>query len=265
MFSNQVGVDCWTQRFVSRRFQAHSAPPARPGACSALCRGSSAIVRRQSTNSALPTMGLRPFPKASRYCSQEFIGGPITTMEQGYLVTCVGGTARGNPGPAGYGVIVEDERGRPVAQLSEFLGTQTNEYAEYSSLLAALNYTLRHGFKALKIITDSESVAAEINGEKRVGSSLTELYSRVMRLIEHLDCIEIDLVAAAKNVEAYRLANLAVDRGVDKKAPPVSATDVGGVASVVPELNGVVRNGVISFTGDILPDGTLVKIRPVKI
>jgi ribonuclease HI len=211
-------------------------------------------------------MPLRPFPKTSRYRSQEFIGGPITTMEQGYLVACIDGTARGNPGPSGYGVIVEDERGRPVAQLSEFLGAQSNQYAEYSGLLAALNYTIRHGFKALKILTDSELMVTEMKGEKKVsGSLLKELYGRAMQLIEHLEFIEIDLVPPDENRMADRLANLAVDRGVDKKAPAVRATDVGGIASVVPEFSGFVRNGVICFTGDSLPEGTPVKIRPVKI
>ena len=54
----------------------------------------------------------------------------------------IDGGARGNPGPAGYGVVIEDEVGRPVAELSEYLGRQTNNYAEYSGLLAALNYAL---------------------------------------------------------------------------------------------------------------------------
>jgi ribonuclease HI len=68
-------------------------------------------------------------------------------------------------------------------------------------------------------------------------------------------------VPREKNREADRLANLAMDRGIAKKAPTVVATDVGGVASVVPEINGVVRNGVVEFLGNPLPDGTLVKMR----
>jgi hypothetical protein len=52
-----------------------------------------------------------------------------------------------------------------------------------------------------------------------------------------------------------------MDRGIAKKSPAVSATDVGGVASVVSELNGVVRNGVVQFLGNPLPEGTLVKVR----
>ncbi len=78
-------------------------------------------------------MTIRPFPGKSKYRSQEFIGGAITSSEQGYLVAYIDGGARGNPGPAGFGVVFEDEVGRPVAELSEFLGRQTNNYAEYSA------------------------------------------------------------------------------------------------------------------------------------
>jgi ribonuclease HI len=210
-------------------------------------------------------MSLRPFPEKSRYPSQEFIGAPITHSEQGYLVGFVDGGARGNPGPAGYGVVIEDEVGRPVAELSEFLGRQTNNYAEYSGLLSALNYALRHGFKALKIVSDSELMVKQIRGEYKVSSpTLKELHGRAIKLIDELDCFEIKHVLREKNREADRLANLAMDRGIAKKAPAVSATDVGGVASVVPELNGVVRDGVVHFMGNSLPDGTLVKIRLVK-
>lgn len=211
-------------------------------------------------------MSIRPFPeKSSRYRSQEFIGAPITGLDQGYLVGYIDGGARGNPGPAGYGVVIEDELGRPVAALSEYLGRQTNNYAEYSGLLAALNYAVRHGFKALKLISDSELMVKQINGQYKVSSpTLKELHDRAMKLIDQLDCFEIKHVLREKNREADRLANLAMDRGIAKQAPAVSATDVGGVAAVVPEINGVVRDGVVHFMGASLPDGTLVKLRAVK-
>ena len=64
----------------------------------------------------------------------------------GYLVAHIDGGARGNPGPAGYGAILEDEMGRPVVELSSYLGKQTNNFAEYSGLLAALTYVTKHGF-----------------------------------------------------------------------------------------------------------------------
>lgn len=210
-------------------------------------------------------MPIHPFPQKSKFRTQEFFGGMLRSSEQGYLIANIDGGARGNPGPAGYGVVIEDEVGRPVAQLSEYLGRQTNNYAEYSGLLAALNYALRHGFKALKVVSDSELMVKQINAEYKVSSpTLKELHQRAMKLIEQLDCFEIRHVLREKNREADRLANLAMDRGIAKMAPAVAATDVGGVAAVVPEINGVVRDGVVHFTGTALPDGTLVKIRAVK-
>lgn len=210
-------------------------------------------------------MAIRPFPGKSRYHSQEFIGGPITSLDQGYLVANVDGGARGNPGPAGYGVVIEDEVGRPVAELSEYLGRQTNNFAEYSGLLAALHYTLRHGFKALKVVSDSELMVKQINGQYKVSSpTLKELYEQAVKLIDQLECFEINHVLREKNREADRLANLAMDRGIAKKAPVVSPEGVGGATAVVQEFNGVVKNGVVQFMGASLPEGTLVKVRSVK-
>ena len=132
-------------------------------------------------------------------------------------------------------------------------------------VLAALNYTLRHGFKALKVVSDSELMVKQIKGEYKVSSpTLKELHQRAQTLIDQLDCFEIRHVLREKNREADRLANIAMDRGIAKKAPAVNATDVGGVAAVVPEINGIVRDGVVHFTGTPLPDGTPVKIRVAK-
>jgi ribonuclease HI len=207
-------------------------------------------------------MPFRPFPGKSSYRSQEFDGGALDSSDEGYLVVYIDGGARSNPGPAGYGVVIEDELGRPVAELSEFLGRQTNNYAEYSGLLAALNYTLRHGFKALKAISDSELMVKQIKGEYKVSNvTLKELHARAMKMIDQLEYFEIKHVLREKNRDADRLANLAMDRGIEKKTPAVNAAEVGGVASVMPELNGVVRDGVVQFLGNPLPDGTLVKVR----
>ncbi len=67
---------------------------------------------------------------------------PTQTAPDSYLIAHVDGGARGNPGPAGYGVVITDQTGRKVASLSEYLGHQTNNYAEYNGLLAALDYAI---------------------------------------------------------------------------------------------------------------------------
>src|SRR5260370_37614673 len=80
----------------------------------------------------------------------------------------VDGGARGNPGPAGYGVAINDASGHPVAELSEYLGHQTNNYAEYQGLLAALRYATENQIKALKVISDSELMVRQMKGIYKV-------------------------------------------------------------------------------------------------
>jgi ribonuclease HI len=130
-----------------------------------------------------------------------------------YLVAHIDGGARGNPGPAGYGVVLEDQNGRRVAGLSQYLGHRTNNYAEYSGLLAALQYALEHGPKALKVISDSELMVRQIKGVYKVrNAALLELYRKAHEMIGQLEWFEIGHVLRESNREADRLANEAMDR-----------------------------------------------------
>jgi ribonuclease HI len=175
------------------------------------------------------------------------------------LVAHVDGGARGNPGPAGFGVMLRDGGGAAVAELSEYLGHQTNNVAEYSALLAALNYALQHGFAALKVFSDSELMVKQIKGQYKVSNpALKELHTKARGLIARLDSFSITHVLREKNRDADRLANLAMDRGT-RRTP-----DNVGHPSTTREVNGVVRNGVVEFLGTELPEGTLVKVRPAK-
>ena len=77
---------------------------------------------------------------------------------------CDGG-ARGNPGPAGFGALIQDDLGMVIAELSEFLGIRTNNYAEYSGLLACLQYALDHHHPRLRVVSDSELMVKQIQGK----------------------------------------------------------------------------------------------------
>jgi ribonuclease HI len=134
-----------------------------------------------------------------------------------HLVAHIDGGARGNPGPAGYGVVIEDQDGHRIADLSEFLGIQTNNYAEYRGLLAALGYALEHDFTALQVVSDSELMVRQIKGIYKVKSpSLAKLYQQARALIRKLQWFEIGHVLRAGNREADRLANAAMDRGMNR-------------------------------------------------
>src|SRR6201981_3776175 len=96
-----------------------------------------------------------------------------------YLIAHSDGGARGNPGPAGYGVVIQDQSGKKVAHLSEYLGHQTNNFAEYQGLIAALEYVVKHGPKALKVISDSELLVRQIKGIYKVKNpKLKDLHAR---------------------------------------------------------------------------------------
>jgi probable phosphoglycerate mutase len=135
-----------------------------------------------------------------------------------WLTANVDGGARGNPGPAGYGVYIRDHDGTTVAQLSEYLGHRTNNFAEYSALLAALEYAIAHGHGALKVISDSELMVRQMTGKYRVNSpDLKPLYEKACAMVRQLDKFSIQHVLRAQNLQADKLANAAMDRGMGKK------------------------------------------------
>ena len=134
-----------------------------------------------------------------------------------HLIAYSDGGARGNPGPAGYGVVIKDETGKKIAALSEYLGHQTNNVAEYQGLIAALEYANKHGHKALRLISDSELLVRQIKGIYKVKNSvLKDLHARAKELITKLDWFSIEHVLRGKNSEADQLANEAMDRGVKR-------------------------------------------------
>jgi ribonuclease HI len=146
----------------------------------------------------------------------------------GIVAYCDGGS-RGNPGPSGYGVSIEDTAGHPVADLSEFLGVKTNNFAEYSGLLAALEYALAHGYPQLRVIADSELMVKQMKGQYRVNSpELRPLWEEAKRRVAGLERFEIQHVLRGKNKRADALANQAMDRGTGKTVRELSGREGGG-------------------------------------
>jgi len=176
-----------------------------------------------------------------------------------YLIAHSDGGARGNPGPSGYGVVIKDPSGRKVAALSEYLGHQTNNFAEYQGLIAALEYALEHGPKALKVISDSELLVRQIKGIYKVkNATLQDLHARAKELIKQLDWFSIGHALREHNQEADRLANEAMDRGMGRAAAPAQPLKQ---ATPRQEFEGVVRGGKIELAAGSLPDGTRVQVR----
>jgi len=196
---------------------------------------------------------------------------------------CDGG-ARGNPGPAGYGAVLTDSSGHILAELSEFLGNRTNNFAEYSGLLGCLQWTLDNGHKALRVVSDSELMVKQIQGKYKVNSpDLRPLWQEARNRIAQLDRFEITHALRHKNKDADRLANEAMDRGTNRTPKPTltpqtsspqtspkpgapgpdSRTRVSEPPQKPTMLRGFTRDGVVHLLGSTtLPDGIFVKVIP---
>ncbi len=198
-------------------------------------------------------MARRP-RRPSAHTQQLFGAPPPPRTPQDYVLARVDGGARGNPGPAGYGVLVEDRAGRKLAELSHYLGPRTNNYAEYSGLIAALEYASQHPPKAVKVLSDSELLVKQMRGEYKVKSpELRPLYEKAKALSHRLAWFAIEHVARRENREADRLANRAMDQGMGRKPAAPGRR----------ELTGEVRGGVVELLDGELPEGVRVKVRRV--
>ena len=180
---------------------------------------------------------------------------------------CDGGS-RGNPGPAGYGVFIQAEDRQSLAELSEFLGRATNNVAEYSGLLAALDFALKHGHRRLRVVADSELMVKQIQGRYKVNSpDLRPLYEEAKRRIARLDAFRIEHVMRGKNERADRLANEAMDRGMGRGTGRAGGEGIGATSrSATPKalapkvLKGYTKGGVIHLIEGELPDGVFVQV-----
>ncbi len=185
---------------------------------------------------------------------------------------CDGGS-RGNPGPSGYGAVVTDGSGHTLAELSEFLGTRTNNYAEYSGLLAVLAWALANGHPRVKVVSDSELMVKQIQGKYKVNSvDLKPLWQQARDRIAKLEAFEITHALRHKNKDADALANQAMDRGTGKGngtagvdslplRPPAAAAPRPAPPAEPQMFRGFSKGGYIHLLGGAtLPDGVFVKI-----
>ena len=198
---------------------------------------------------------------------------------------CDGGS-RGNPGPSGYGAIITDDKGQTIAELSDFLGVRTNNYAEYSGLLAVLDWVITNNRPRVKLVSDSELMVKQIQGKYKVNSpDLKPLWQEARNRIAKLEKFEISHALRHKNKEADALANQAMDRGM-KRVPATTAVDslplrprvtvsapsqaasprpastpVRNATETPTMLRGFTKDGAVHLLGGAtLPDGIFVKI-----
>jgi ribonuclease HI len=181
----------------------------------------------------------------------------------------IDGAARGNPGPASYGVVIRDGNGELVAKLKKYIGRMTNNVAEYYGLIAALDYAESHGIRALRVESDSELMVKQMQGQYKVKSEdLRPLFERAKKMSMGFESFRIDHVYREQNREADALANEALDETSGAPAPGGPAKAAAVDAKPGPRwIQARFRSGILYPLEDIdLPDGTEVQIvlRPLK-
>ncbi|MFA5068558.1 MAG: ribonuclease HI family protein [Candidatus Omnitrophota bacterium] len=135
-----------------------------------------------------------------------------------FLSLYVDGAARGNPGPAGVGIILEDENKRIVANIDKFIGNATNNVAEYTALITGMEEARKLGAKAITINTDSQLLAKQLSGEYRVKNPvLKELHEQARKALIHFDRVIVNNIPREQNKGADKLANKAIDGSASQR------------------------------------------------
>ncbi|HYN09530.1 MAG TPA: reverse transcriptase-like protein [Vicinamibacterales bacterium] len=128
------------------------------------------------------------------------------------FVVNIDGGARGNPGPAGWGVVIRTPAGDPVAELMGALQHATNNVAEYSGLLAALDWCAEHDASKVHVLSDSLLLVQQMRGVYKVkNEGLKPLHGRARLCASRIGRVTFEHVRRELNADADRLANLAMD------------------------------------------------------
>lgn len=130
-------------------------------------------------------------------------------MEQ-VVVFCDGGS-RGNPGPSALGVVIKTTKGEIISEIGEFLGVQTNNYAEYMAVVRAMEYLKENGIKSAQFYLDSQLVVRQLNGEYKIKSdNIKHLNQKVNELRADID-VSFEHVYRENNKEADAEVNKVLD------------------------------------------------------
>ncbi|TAL20392.1 ribonuclease HI family protein [Patescibacteria group bacterium] len=133
-------------------------------------------------------------------------------MKYEKLAVFTDGGARGNPGPAGLGVVLK-HNDKTIASFGEYLGETTNNQAEYLALAAALEAARSHGAKEVDCFLDSELVVKQMRGEYRVKNpGLAPLFLKIWNLTQQFSRVRFHHIPREKNKEADAQVNAAIDR-----------------------------------------------------
>lgn len=136
-----------------------------------------------------------------------------TVRKTALAILYVDGAARGNPGPAGVGMVLTDSSGKTISEKRQFIGEATNNVAEYQGLIFGLDFALKQGVQKLLVRTDSELMAKQMLGQFRVKNpQLLVLYDQATSLARRFQEFAIEHVPREANRRPDILANMAIDQ-----------------------------------------------------
>ena len=128
------------------------------------------------------------------------------------LLIYIDGAARGNPGPAGIGVVIFDDNKNKIKEYYKHIGVATNNIAEYNALVYALQEAHMLGAKNVVLHMDSELIAKQLKGEFKVkNKNIKSLFDQAVHLINGLEKVEVKHIDRSLNKEADKLANRAIN------------------------------------------------------
>src|SRR6202790_1561818 len=203
-------------------------------------------------------------PKSTRAAGDALFGNSLEEQKNATPAhrANIDGAARGNPGPASYGVIIRDGSGELVAKLKKYIGRMTNNVAEYYGLIAALDYAESHGIRALRVESDSELMVKQMQGQYKVKSEdLRPLFERAKKMSMGFESFRIDHVYREQNREADALANEALDETSRGGAPAASSPEKTPAKDPTLRLTARFKDGLLQPYEPLnLPEGTEVEI-----
>lgn len=128
------------------------------------------------------------------------------------------GASRGNPGDAGIGIVFVDENGNVVREIAEYIGQTTNNIAEYTALITALKEAVEMGYEVIEIVSDSELMVKQLNGEYQVkNEGIKPLHKEAGELLKEFKQYSIRHVRREQNKRADELANQGINEALDEQ------------------------------------------------
>ncbi|HVB35721.1 MAG TPA: reverse transcriptase-like protein [Candidatus Acidoferrales bacterium] len=202
-------------------------------------------------------------PSSVRLFEESHVAPPA-----GVHVANIDGASRGNPGPAAYAVILCAPDASKLCEFAKTIGRETNNIAEYYGLIAALDYAVSHGIRALRVRSDSELLVRQMQGRYKVkNAALKPLHERAQKLARALDYFVIEHVMREQNRDADALANVALDRGgsIGSSARTVpargAATLTSPAATTTRTVRAIYRGGVFIPAEKVeLPEGAIMEL-----